>query len=293
MADGLYQSVVCYFLPYVLLYAPANFLTENGRDIAERARMGVLIGSCAVLASNTYILLNTYRWDWFTGLIHVISNLLIFMWTGVYSSFTASGTFFHAASEVYGALTYWVAVLLTVTICLLPRFTAKAIQKVFFPRDVDIIREQVTLGKFKFLDQFEDYVPPKAAEVVASSSDGSAASELRKPVQKQEPIVSDEQRPFYPPSVAATATTHNPRSQNGSNGTNYSASLEQYPMPQSVDFVQRSHERTRHSFERGRPSFEQSNDFTSAAMLARMESSHDDTRRDPFQSPHEHPQNRN
>lgn len=307
MADGFYQSVICFFLPYNL-YAAANLATENGRDITERARMGVLIGTCAVLASNAYILLNTYRWDWFTCLINLISSFLIFVWTGIYTSFTQSGTFYQAASEVYGALSYWVVLLLTVTICLLPRFTAKAIQKVFFPRDVDIIREQVTLGKFKFLDKFDDYVPPKAA-TIAESDESATSSDLTKPVQpvmKQAPVVPDDERPFYPPSLA---NTHNPRSQNGSNGTNYSASLDQCPMPQAVDNI-RSHERARHStrhsfersrqsfdrsrpsFDRNRQSFERSNDFTSAAMLARMESTHsNDGRQDPFRSPNEPPDN--
>jgi hypothetical protein len=37
-------------------------------------------------------------------------------------------------------------------------------KKVFFPLDVDIIREQVTLGKFKYLDAIEDPpMPPSVA----------------------------------------------------------------------------------------------------------------------------------
>lgn len=290
MFDGFYQSVICYFMPY-MVYAAANFATETGRDISDRTRMGVLIGTCAVIASNTYIMMNTYRWDWFTSLINVISSLLIFLWTGIYSSFTSSGQFYYAAAEIYSSLTFWVVLFVTCTISLLPRFTYNAVQKVFFPLNVDIIREQVTLGKFKYLEQFEDYVPPKAEAVVGVSSDGSATtSEPPKPIQpamKQDPAIPDDERPFYPPSVAH-ANGHNPRSQNGSNGTNYTASLDQYPHPQAVDFARRSHERTRHSFERGRQSFEQSNDFTSAAMLQRMESSHmHEPVQDPFQAPGE------
>lgn len=294
MLDGLYQSVICYFMPY-MLYEAANFATDSGRDISDRTRMGVTIGTAAVIASNTYIMMNTYRWDWFTALINVISSLLIFLWTGVYSAFPASTLFYGAATEVYGALSFWVVLFVTCIISLLPRFTYNAIQKVFFPHDVDIIREQVTLGKFKYLEEYEDYVPPKAGEVAAVSSDGSAtSSELAKPIQptmKQDPAIPDDERPFYPPSIAHT-NRHNPRSQNGSNGTNYTASLDQYPRPQSVDYVRRSHERTRHSFERTRQSFEQSNDFTSAAMLHRMESSHmPDPAQDPFRAPGEPPAN--
>lgn len=292
MADGLYQSVICFFMPY-MLYKAANFATESGRDISDRTRMGILVATCAVLASNTYIMMNTYRWDWFTGLINAISSLLIFLWTGIYSSFTSSGQFYQSAAEVYGALSFWVVLLVTCMISLLPRFTYNAVQKVFFPLDVDIIREQVTMGKFKRLDAYDDVLPPKVEEVAAVSSDESAtSSEIAKPIQpimKQDPFNPDEEQSYYSPSVAHT-NGHNPRSQNGSNGTNYTASLDQYPRPQSVDYVRRSHERTRHSFERGRQSFEQSNDFTSAAMLQRMESSHmHEPAQDPFRAPGELP----
>ncbi|CAL5869103.1 uncharacterized protein PFLUO_LOCUS3331 [Penicillium psychrofluorescens] len=296
MADGLYQSVVCFFLPY-LLYAPANFATESGRDISDRYRMGVLVGTSAVIASNTYILMNTYRWDWLVCLINVISSLLIFLWTGIYSSIISSGQFYFAAAEVYGSLSFWVMLLMTVVICLLPRFAVKAVQKVFIPLDVDIIREQVTLGMFKYLDKFDDYVPPKAGDVTAAattiSDESATSSEFSKPVRpavKQDGLATDDERSFYPPSGAPTANTHVPRSQNGSNGTNYSDSLHQYPQPQAVDFIRRSGERTRHSFERARQSFEASNDFTSAARLSRMESSHQ-VYEDPFRTPIDTPPN--
>ncbi|KAK1145852.1 phospholipid transporting ATPase [Aspergillus melleus] len=273
MADGLYQSVICFFMPY-LLYRPGNFVHADGRDISDRMRMGVLVGTSAVIASNAYIMLNQYRWDWLTVLINVISCLLIFLWTGIYSSISASAQFYGAASEVYGALSFWTVLLITVVICLLPRFAIKSFQKVFFPRDVDIIREQITQGKFKYLDQYEAFVPPQSKAPSGGFSDESAASsDLGKPIQpsmKQDPFSDDQQ--IYTPSVAPTShthNTHNPRSQNGSNGTNYASSLDttQHYHPQTVDYVRNSAERTRHSFDRVRHDFDTTHD------LSRVESS--------------------
>ncbi|KAK4999336.1 phospholipid transporting ATPase, partial [Elasticomyces elasticus] len=115
-----------------------------------------------------------------------------------------------------------------------------------------------------------------------------------------------DERPIYPASVAHTATTYNPRSNNGSDGTDHTArrsSLDRQPLfaassstpdgngagRTSLERPNRpSFETPRHSFERPspsfdrlrtsmdrtRPSFEASNDFTSAAYLARVESSH-------------------
>ena len=270
MFDGLYKSVICFFMAY-LLYEPATALTENGRGVEDFRRMGVYVACATIFVINTYILLNTYRWDWVMLLVVAISTLLIWTWTGIYTSFTASDMFYKAAAEVYGTLTFWSLTLLTIIICLLPRFSAKFLQKNYFPLDVDIIREQVRQGKFDHLDKFEAYVPPSAQ--VQNPGNGTA---LGKPGQTSAPGVDDDERPIYPPSVAPTGTTHNPRSQNGSDGTDYSRrSLEMPPPHQpSADRPRPSFERPRPSVDRIRPSYEASNDFTSAALLTRVESSH-------------------
>lgn len=219
MVDGLYQSVLCFFFTY-LNFRVANFNTETGQNINDYKRMGVFIANPAVIVVNTYILLNTYRWDWFMLLITSISVLLIFFWTGVYTAFTAGFTFYKSAPEVYGSLSFWCNLLLTVILCLLPRFTAKAFQKMYMPRDVDIVREQIRQGKFDYLKEVDpDNVNPVHEKMFA---DSASSSESSKPAQQQHQTeMSEDMRPIYPPSVTGTATTHNPRSQNGSDGTDY------------------------------------------------------------------------
>ena len=255
-----------------LVFRPANFVTTNGLDINDQKRVGVYVASATIAVVNLYILLNTYRWDWLMVLLVAVSILLIWTWTGIYTAFTASAYFYKAAPQVYGQLTFWLQTLLTVSICLLPRFAIKTFQKLYLPYDVDIVREQIRQGKFDYLDQYEAYVPPKTI----SSPSSSDFSQPLKPGQRGSTILADDERPIYPPSVAATGTTHNPRSQNGSDGTDYTGprqSLEQPSRP-SLDRPRPSFDRMRTSMDRIRPSYEASNDFTSAALLTRMESSH-------------------
>ena len=207
-------------------------------------------------------------------LLVAISILLIWFWTGVYTAFTASTQFYKAAPEVYGQLSFWTLTLLTTIICLLPRFTIKAFQKIFVPLDVDIIREQVRQGKFDYLAKDGAYVPPAK---ISSASSSDLSNPLKGNPERRESIEED-QRPIYPPSVAATGTTHNAHSQNGSDSTGYTrhkTSLEQPTRP-SFDRPRPSFDRLRSSMDQVRPSFEASNDFTSAALLTRMESSHSD-----------------
>lgn len=271
MFDGVYQSLICFFMAY-LLFAPATFVTENGLGVADTSRMGVYVACATIAVVNIYVLLNTYRWDWLMLLIVAVSILLIWFWTGVYSSFQSSFSFYKSASEVYGTLTFWTLSFLTIIICLLPRFSAKFIQKNFFPLDIDIIREQIRLGIFNYLDE-------PGSGVDKSGDSSTMSSELVKPdkVKPQPPAsIPDSERPLYPPSET-TAKTRNARSQNSSDGTDKTRpSLDLVPPTRnrpSIGPIRSSYERSRQSMDRLRPSFEGSRDFTSAALLTRVESS--------------------
>lgn len=315
MFDGFYQSVIAFYFTY-LQFMVANFETEDGRTVNDYKRLGVYIVNPIVVVVNVYILINTYRWDWFMCLITAISILLIWFWTGVYTSFTAGFTFYGAASQVYGALSFWAVGLLTIVMCLLPRFGAKAFQKMYMPYDIDIVREQVRQGQFDYLKNVDPTAvsTPPAAKLAESTSSSEISNGKPKDdkghrrYSPQRQTFEDDQRPIYPPSITATATTHNPRSNNGSDGTDYTghgSSLDrQFPtvpsnnantptitrqdggdpfgfdQPQvgphtrpSVDRPRPSFDRLRSSMDRTRPSFEASNDFTSAAYLSRVESS--------------------
>jgi phospholipid-translocating ATPase len=278
MLDATYQSVICYFMVY-LLFAPGIFVTSGGEDVGDRNRVGVYVACAAIIVVNTYILLNTYRWDWLMLLLTGLSTLLVFFWTGVWAaSPTLAEFFYQAAAQVFSQPSFWAVTFLVVIVCLLPRFIIKFVQKVYFPYDVDIIREQVRQGKFKYLDDDDD---DDGSENAKSQSPSAASSEIAKP-SKQILNFDEEHRPLKAPSVAPTTTTHNARSQNGSDGTDYTRHETSVEPPmeapnlsrQSFDRPRPSFDRMRASMDRIRPSFEASHDFTSAALLTRMESSH-------------------
>lgn len=278
MIDGIYQSVMCFFMTY-FLFADADAVTRNGLDLSGREQMGVYVASSAIVVVNVYILINQYRWDWVFGLCVSLSILCIWLWTLIFSAFTSTGAFHTTSNHVYGALSFWAVVFLTTVVCLLPRMAAKTIQKLFFPLDTDIIREQVMMGKFDYLEKSDDCValPQSTTEEIKAT-----------PIEQQ--YLEEDERPIYPPSVAPTATTAGKRgSGNGSDGTDGSGypgtgtftprfsmdRRQSYDMRRvSTDRPRHSVDRVRMSMDRARPSFEATNDFTTAAMLARMECSH-------------------
>lgn len=271
MVDGIYQSAIAFFMVY-LLFSPATFNSSNGLGLDELKRMGIFVATISVCAANIYVLYNTYRWDWLMVLIVVISTLFIWFWTGVYTASMMSYQFYKAATEVYGSLAFWAVLLVALIICLLPRFLFKYVQKTYFPLDVDIIREQVKQGKFDYLKNTDSFIPPPPEKVHTMSDSTDSSKYKGADIQPGD----EDTRPIYPPSVAPTAATHNQRSQNGSGSTDYTfrRSLDGAPAARvSTDRARPSFDRARFSMDRIRPSFEASNDFTSAAMLTRMESS--------------------
>ncbi|KAI1379864.1 phospholipid-translocating P-type ATPase [Hypoxylon crocopeplum] len=285
MLDGAYQSVIGFFIPYLAFSRTSTAVTGNGLDVMDRLRFGAYIAHPSVITINLYILINSYRWDWLTLVVMVISDLFIFFWTGVYTTAsTFSAQFYNAAPQVYAEASFWAVFFSVPIISLAPRYAIKALRKVYWPRDVDIIREQITMGKF---DQVEKKEDPSEVLGKSSSSGSSESSRVRR--HKQFASVDDDLRPIYPPSVATQSIAgHNAHSQNGSDGTNYTRHEPSIDMPvvqpvdapaerpvrQSFDRVRPSYDRMRASMDRVRPSYEQTNEFTSAAMLSRFESTH-------------------
>jgi len=269
MLDGLYQSVMVWFMTY-LLFAPATFNTENGRNIDDGKRIGMYSATAAVMVANLYVLFNTYRWDWLTVLINAISTLLVWFWTGVWTAGTLGFTFHGAASQVYGQLSFWAFLPFIVIVCLLPRFTIKSAQKMFFPRDVDIVREQIRQGKFDYLKHANPLAPPSPVDkeqLILSSSDSDKS-------RKRKQNMSEDLRPMMSSSIAPSGTsrTHVPTWSNGTADYASSDIVGRLPTRPSTeippvidedavtrpeyDGANRSYERPSPTYERARPSFD-------------------------------------
>ncbi|AHY75722.1 ADI_G0017490.mRNA.1.CDS.1 [Saccharomyces cerevisiae] len=171
MLDGLYQSIICFFFPY-LVYHKNMIVTSNGLGLDHRYFVGVYVTTIAVISCNTYVLLHQYRWDWFSGLFIALSCLVVFAWTGIWSSAIASREFFKAAARIYGAPSFWAVFFVAVLFCLLPRFTYDSFQKFFYPTDVEIVREMWQHGHFDHYPPGYDPTDPNRPKVTKAGQHG-------------------------------------------------------------------------------------------------------------------------
>lgn len=146
MFDGLYQSVISFFFPYLFFYV--SFQNHEGLPIDHRFWMGALVCAVSVTACNIYVLLQQHRWDWLTLLVDFLSTLVVFFWLGVWSSSAWIGEFYKAGSQLLGTLGFYCVFVIAVVICVIPRFVYDFLKRNFSPRDIDIVREKLRKGEF-------------------------------------------------------------------------------------------------------------------------------------------------
>ncbi|CAH2351134.1 phospholipid-transporting ATPase Dnf1p [[Candida] railenensis] len=182
-ADGLYQSVISFFFPY-LMYR-SGFTGMNGLPIDHRFWMGVIVVCISCISCNLYILFHQLRWDWFSSLITAISILIIYFWTIVWSSvLTSAEEFYNCGVQLFQNGPFWACTAIGIIACLFPRFMFDFIQKMYWPKDVDIVRECVARGDFDVYPRLYDPTDPNRAKISKYSSDTVARMSSSKEYKK-------------------------------------------------------------------------------------------------------------
>lgn len=85
MGDGLYQSVIAFYVPY-LVYNYATTLSVTGHDFSQW-ELGTTIAACAVTLCNVFVGLHIRYWTWMVWAIIVGSTLAFHVWICIYSQF--------------------------------------------------------------------------------------------------------------------------------------------------------------------------------------------------------------
>ncbi|TIB13429.1 hypothetical protein E3P92_02275 [Wallemia ichthyophaga] len=147
MLDGCYQACVCFFVAYGA-YIGGTTQSYSGRDANSLWEVGVTICCTCVLCANGYVGLNTKYWTWMVWTVNIVTTLLVFIWTALYSAF--DGQNFHGeVIDVFSSATFWFTVVITPVIALAPRFIIKLAHNTYMPMDKDIIRERWIVGHLK------------------------------------------------------------------------------------------------------------------------------------------------
>ncbi|KAG5641467.1 hypothetical protein DXG03_005130 [Asterophora parasitica] len=147
MFDGLYQSAVVFFIPY-LVWTLDLTISWNGNTIESLSDFGTTVSVAAILTANSYVGLNTNYWTIITWIVVFGSTIVMMLWIVVYSFFLTSD-FTDEVMILFGGITFWATILFAAAVALAPRFIVKYWTAVYTPLDKNIVREMWVKGDLK------------------------------------------------------------------------------------------------------------------------------------------------
>ncbi|EPY52470.1 P-type ATPase [Schizosaccharomyces cryophilus OY26] len=137
--DGIYQSMICFGVA-LFVFTAGNFVSPSGHQTESIEDIGLFISSPAIFVINTFILLNQESLDLVSVGTWLFSLVIFWFWTGVYSEILGSNAFHKTTFRVCKTLAFWVVNLLTIVLSLFPRLSAILAQKLFYPKEVDLLK---------------------------------------------------------------------------------------------------------------------------------------------------------
>ncbi|KAJ2644722.1 phospholipid transporting ATPase [Coemansia sp. RSA 1694] len=140
--DGLYQSAAITFL-VVYTYYFSSATQSNGLDSANYDDIGTVGAFCVVLTTNLYMGLNNRSWTWVMPLAQLfgLATMLgvFFVYGVMYDTVFSSG----AATRIFAQIDFWLLLVITAVLCLMPHYIAKFVRSAWYPTDTDVVREIV------------------------------------------------------------------------------------------------------------------------------------------------------
>ncbi|CAG8458896.1 8422_t:CDS:2 [Cetraspora pellucida] len=140
MLEGIYQSLVCFFVPYFAYGLGSVNISGRQPDYLE---LGTEMAAACITVANLFNGFNFQCWTVF-HFISVFGSIgLIYIYIAIYSlvpDMQDSGIygFNHI---VYHSAVFWFCILLSIIVSILPRFLWKYWQRNYLPTDADIVKE--------------------------------------------------------------------------------------------------------------------------------------------------------
>ena len=131
---------MCFYIPYGVFLDAAPFPTGRQPDLVHFGAAGAII---TILNANLAVAIDTNSWTLPQTLCVFGPNVFVFVWLLI-SDLVGTTTQPQIADlyrEILGSASFWLVLLVTVTVCVLPRITAKYVLRTFFPGDTDIVQE--------------------------------------------------------------------------------------------------------------------------------------------------------
>ncbi|NXW38776.1 AT8B2 ATPase, partial [Phaetusa simplex] len=123
MLQGIYSSLILFFIPYGAMY---NTVRSDGKAIADYQSFALMAQTCLLIVVSVQIGLDTSYWTvvnqfFIWGSLSVYFAITFTMYSdGMYLIFTASFPFVGTARNTLSQPNVWLAIFLSITLCVLP-----------------------------------------------------------------------------------------------------------------------------------------------------------------------------
>ncbi|KAM6034472.1 phospholipid-transporting ATPase ID-like isoform 1-T2 [Chlamydotis macqueenii] len=123
MLQGIYSSLILFFIPYGAMY---NTMRSDGKAIADYQSFALMAQTCLLIVVSVQIGLDTSYWTvvnqfFIWGSLSVYFAITFTMYSdGMYLIFTASFPFVGTARNTLSQPSVWLAIFLSITLCVLP-----------------------------------------------------------------------------------------------------------------------------------------------------------------------------
>lgn len=168
MLDGIYQSFICFYIPFGVYYEASTFDLGYSVDLVH---FGAASAIAAILNANIAVAVDTHSWNvaqlWFVFGPCVLVFIWILISTGAVAMDVAPQSF-GLYIEIFGNSNFWLCIILATCICVLPRVTIKYVLQQERPTDTNIVQE---VQKFRLPITDIGYFPDGKAQQHISSID--------------------------------------------------------------------------------------------------------------------------
>uniref|UniRef100_A0A8C3KJK4 Phospholipid-transporting ATPase n=1 Tax=Calidris pygmaea TaxID=425635 RepID=A0A8C3KJK4_9CHAR len=144
MLQGIYSSLILFFIPYGAMY---NTMRSDGKAIADYQSFALMAQTCLLIVVSVQIGLDTSYWTvvnqfFIWGSLSVYFAITFTMYSdGMYLIFTASFPFVGTARNTLSQPNVWLAIFLSITLCVLPVVGFRFMKAQLKPTPSDKIKE--------------------------------------------------------------------------------------------------------------------------------------------------------
>ncbi|XP_037758548.1 phospholipid-transporting ATPase ID isoform X2 [Chelonia mydas] len=147
---GIYSSLILFFIPYGAMY---DTVRSDGKAIADYQSFALMAQTCLLIVVSVQIGLDTAYWTavnqfFIWGSLSVYFAIIFTMYSdGMYLIFAASFPFVGAARNTLNQPSVWLAIFLSITLCVLPVIGGRFLKAQLMPTVSDKVLRKIREAK--------------------------------------------------------------------------------------------------------------------------------------------------